>query len=62
MPKYDFDDYDTLETTINRTIEVMEKDDMYSSEREKLGNNGFSSLIDSAIRVFIDTNKIRYAG
>ena len=62
MPKYDFDDYDTLETAINRTIEVMEKDAVYSSEREKLGINGFSSLIDSAIRVFIDTNKIRYAG
>ena len=58
-----FNDYDELEKAINKTIEKMEQDEIYTPTRVYLAQSpdnvrGFSTLIDDAIRVFVDVNKL----
>ena len=58
-----FDDYEVLDEAINKTLEKMEQDEMYIATRAFLefapdNVRGFSSLIDDAIRVFVDVNKL----
>lgn len=58
-----FNDYDELEKAINKTIEKMENDEIYTPTRAYLEFSpddvkGFSSLIDDAIRIFVDMNKL----
>lgn len=58
-----FNDYDELEKAINKAIEKMEQDEIYTPTRAYLEHSpdnvkGFSSLIDDAIRIFVDVNKL----
>ena len=58
-----FSDYETLEKAIEKVFDRMSDDPRYTATRAYLEQSsddvkGFYSLIDDAIRIFVDTNNL----
>ena len=58
-----FSDYETLEKAIEKVFDRMSEDKRYEATRSYLEHSpndvkGFYSLIDDAIRIFVDMNKL----